>query len=57
MKYLNFKFLILSLLVGSSFGMMKALNTAATGMASQEMNVNTISLWKQYIITVDQVRI
>lgn len=43
MKYLNFKFLILSLLVGSSFGMMKALNTAATGMASQEMNVNTIS--------------
>lgn len=37
--------LILTLLLGSSlcFSMIKALNTAATGMAAQEANVNTIS--------------
>ncbi len=29
--------------VPSAFGMLKALNTAATGMATQEMHVNTIS--------------
>jgi len=41
-----FKFTILSLFmlyVSESFGMLRALNTAATGMASQEMNVSTIS--------------
>ena len=41
-----FKFTILSvfmLYVSESFGMLRALNTAATGMAAQEMNVSTIS--------------
>jgi flagellar basal-body rod protein FlgG len=40
------KFTILSvfmLYVSKSFGMLRALNTAATGMAAQEMNVSTIS--------------
>ncbi len=41
MNYLNFSIAILFSL--SSFSMMRALNTAATGMATQEMNVNTIS--------------
>lgn len=45
MKYLNSKILILATLLTSfdSFSMMRALNTAATGMATQETNVSTIS--------------
>lgn len=34
---------IFMLYVSESFGMLRALNTAATGMAAQEMNVSTIS--------------
>lgn len=39
------KLLITTLIIGStsSFGMIRALNTAATGMAAQEQQVNTIS--------------
>jgi flagellar basal-body rod protein FlgG len=37
------KILFLITLSTSSFAMMRALNTAATGMAAQEMHVNTIS--------------
>lgn len=36
-------FLTFALMARYSFGMMKALNIAATGMATQEMHVNTIS--------------
>jgi flagellar basal-body rod protein FlgG len=45
MKLLSSKIILLSLLVYSPFAnsMLKALNTAATGMAAQESNVNTIS--------------
>ncbi|MFT6068645.1 MAG: flagellar basal-body rod protein FlgG [Bacteriovoracaceae bacterium] len=45
MKLLSSKLILLSLLVYSplSSAMLKALNTAATGMAAQESNVNTIS--------------
>ena len=44
MKYLSFKMAIIFLLVPFlSQAMIKALNTAATGMSAQEMNVNTIS--------------
>ncbi len=41
MKCLSFSLFVLFSL--SSFSMMRALNTSATGMAAQEMNVNTIS--------------
>lgn len=43
---LHYKLLLLIILcfsVTSAFGNMKALNTAATGMAAQEMNVSTIA--------------
>ena len=44
MKYLNFNVIMLSLVIPFSLNaMIKALNTAATGMSAQEMNVNTIS--------------
>jgi flagellar basal-body rod protein FlgG len=45
MKLLSSKIILLSFLMYSPFAgaMLKALNTAATGMAAQEMNVNTIS--------------
>ena len=44
MKYLNFSTLIIFFLYATTGNaMLKALNTAATGMAAQESNVNTIS--------------
>ena len=44
MKYLNFSILIFFLMVSVQVSaMIKALNTAATGMQAQETNVNTIS--------------
>lgn len=45
MKFQNFKYIpfVLILLSSTTMAMLKALNTAATGMAAQEMNVNTIS--------------
>lgn len=44
MKFLNFKVFIFSMILAlPSMAMIRALNTAATGMAAQESNVNTIS--------------
>ena len=44
LRNFRFGFILLSLTASlSSYSMLKALNTAATGMASQEANVNTIS--------------
>lgn len=44
MKFLSSSIVVLFLIYsGNSFSMLKALNTAATGMAAQESNVNTIS--------------
>jgi flagellar basal-body rod protein FlgG len=44
MKFLNFSLVLLMILLnGKTFAMVRALNTSATGMAAQEANVNTIS--------------